>query len=509
MPIVLPEERVGTVVAGRYRLTALLGEGGMGAVYAAVHEWTSRPVALKFSSPSLAQDEEATHRFLQEARAAARLDHPNVVDVLDMGRSEDGAVFLVLEQLDGEDLERHLTRAGRLSVEDSLELLLPVMDALAEAHALGIVHRDIKPSNIFLAHQRGAMVAKVLDFGIARMRGNAASVQTQSGKLLGTPYYMAPEQVKAEQNVDAAADIWAIGVVLYRCLSGRLPVSGGNSAEVMMSVVTKPRPKLSSVAPDVPPALAHSVDIALERDPLDRHSSMGAFASALRRSAEATGLGVRSRVVGAVRSGKTELALAATTQAADASPPSDSLSKTTPFVASTAVRTRGSGWGKAALVVVGLLSFLVAGSVATVLVLGPEEDDAASVIVLPQAQAPTPGASQQAQTSAVIADEDSDAQGTVTVRSNRSCLVSIDGEEVGGAPVLARPIGAGEHMITCQPRRGEEQSVMVDVVAGVESTHAFRFSMARRTGARDRTQPIPMEPVSMDGPSGEITREYD
>jgi serine/threonine protein kinase len=387
------------------------------------------------------------------------------------------------------------------------------MDALTEAHALGIVHRDIKPSNIFLAQQRGTTIAKILDFGIARMRGAGAAVRTQTGRVLGTPHYMAPEQVKADESVGAQADVWAMGVVLFRCLSGRLPVSGRSGPEVMMAVVTEPRPPLASVAPDVPPSIAHVVDIALEREVEDRHPSMDAFASAIRRSAEATGFDTRDRVVGAVRSSSSELALAETavTDAGRVRDPSGSLSVTTPLAMSETAGTGSNRRLTTALMVGGLLTALVAGVVLTSLFLETDSDsDTMSIVVLPPTESQLPGASEEAGTSDPTRGQglqgDAEAAlGTLTVRSNRSCLLSIDGEDVGGTPVLARPVTPGEHTLSCRARRGQRQSTTVDATAGSEVSHIFRFT----SDENSRRAPTPAEAASMSGPTGEITREYD
>ena len=178
MPVRTPSERLKTRLAEKYRLDRILGDGGFGVVFAGVHDWTGRPIAVKVMDPSLARKEDYVKRFLQEARLAAKLSHPNVVDVLDMGREEDGTVYLVLELLRGETLSQVLKRRKLLPLDETLNNLLPIMDALSDAHAAGVLHRDLKPANIILSvDKRGRMVPKLLDFGIAKDTEAATSAR--------------------------------------------------------------------------------------------------------------------------------------------------------------------------------------------------------------------------------------------------------------------------------------------------------------------------------------------
>jgi serine/threonine-protein kinase len=191
MPIPTPEERVGQRLGDKYLLRAILGRGGMGVVYEAEHTWTGRSVAVKLLLPELARDEAVARRFLQEARAAARFSHPSIVDVLDMGTTDESTVYMVLELLQGEPLSRRLKRLGQLSVDECLELLLPILDALAEAHAAGVTHRDLKPDNIFVSlGPHGAVLPKLLDFGVARLTDEwgGSDMATRTGQPIGTPW---------------------------------------------------------------------------------------------------------------------------------------------------------------------------------------------------------------------------------------------------------------------------------------------------------------------------------
>ncbi|MBX3275125.1 MAG: serine/threonine protein kinase [Sandaracinaceae bacterium] len=288
-----PDARLGRVLADRYRLDRILGRGGMGVVYAGVHTWTERPVAVKVLRADRVGSPELLARFFQEARTAATLRHPNVIDVLDMGEDEDRTAFLVMELLEGENLEERLARAGRLSAEDALALLLPVIDALALAHERGIIHRDLKPENVFLsAAHDGRVVPKLLDFGIAKLL-EGSSVQTQTGSMLGTPGYMAPEQMRGVGALTPAADVWSMGVILFRALAGRLPYAQDpNPTTMILTMLTTEPPRLVDVAPDAPPSVAAAIDLALKRSPDTRHRDMQELCEALIEGARADGIDV-------------------------------------------------------------------------------------------------------------------------------------------------------------------------------------------------------------------------
>jgi serine/threonine-protein kinase len=280
MPIFTPEERVGTTVAGKYRIDRILAAGGMGTVFQGVHAWTHRQVAIKILHYEHARNENVVKRFLQEARASAQLKHPNVVDVLDMGEEPDGSVYLVLELLEGQTLKGR-QRQGALPLDELVGYLGPVMEALAAAHAIGVVHRDLKPDNIFLADEHGAIVPKVLDFGIAKVR-DGDSTETGTGVMIGTPQYMSPEQVRGERDVGPAADVWSMGVLLYACIAGRLPFQADSQAAILAKVLTERPPPLQVVAPDVLDSVAGVVDRALSASAADRYQDMGAMWLALR-----------------------------------------------------------------------------------------------------------------------------------------------------------------------------------------------------------------------------------
>ena len=289
MPVLLPEERIGSMIAGKYRVDGIIGRGGMGVVFAGHHEWTGRQVAVKVLNPELVGNEDAVRRFLQEARAAAQLHSPYVVDVLDMGDEGDRTVYMVLELLRGESLGDRLEREGTLSPGATMAVLGPIMEALGDAHDQGIVHRDIKPDNIFLSlDPHGKVVPKLLDFGVAKVA--QASRNTKTGTMMGTPHYMSPEQVRGDSDTGAPADIWSMGVLFYECLSGQVPYPGESTTGVLTSILIHPPRPLDEAAPALPPSIVRAVMAALQADPRDRPPTMRSFRKVMRRVMSAAGV---------------------------------------------------------------------------------------------------------------------------------------------------------------------------------------------------------------------------
>ena len=229
--------RAGDLVADKYELVALLGEGGMGSVWRAKNAALDADVALKLIRSDAALSG-AGDRLLREAQAAAKLVDPAIIRVFDFGKSEAGDPFIVMELLDGEDLNSAIRSRGRLSAKRAVRVMLPVIRALAVAHQNGIVHRDLKPENIFLVKHRGGLQPKVLDFGIAQLEEGASLRLTSTGALLGSPLYMSPEQAKGEP-VDFRADIWSLSVVLFEALTGDVPFPGSNYNAVLCSLLVK------------------------------------------------------------------------------------------------------------------------------------------------------------------------------------------------------------------------------------------------------------------------------
>jgi serine/threonine-protein kinase len=261
-----PALRPGVVVEGRYRLDHLLGEGGVGVVWAATHVTMARPVALKFLK---SKEEELTKRFEREARVTAAIAHPCIVQVHDVFTMPDKTSVMVMDLLNGESLGTRLER-GALAVDEARQVLLPVVSAVGTAHAAGVVHRDLKPENVFLA----TTGVKVLDFGLAKLMADgtmsASTRLTRSGFVMGTPYYMAPEQVFADREIDHRVDVWALGVILYECLAGVRPIKGKSLGAIFRAITSGNIKPLGEVAPQTPPALGALVGRMMSLDKAQR-----------------------------------------------------------------------------------------------------------------------------------------------------------------------------------------------------------------------------------------------
>lgn len=272
---------VGDVIAGKYRLDALLGEGGMGTVWRGFNLQLEAPVALKLIRPELDQGTLA-RRLKQEARAVAQLGHSAIVRVFDVGDSELGHPYIVMELLNGQTLGSLLATETRLSAVRGVQLLLPVVDALVAAHAKGIIHRDLKPDNIFIAREGEELKPKLLDFGIAKLEGEPGLGQqlTQAGAVLGSPGYMSPEQARGRDDVDQRTDIWSICVVLYETLSGASPFTGTNYNSLLRSIVEdEPASLITLWAAD--PVLWEIVQRGLAKDVGQRFATMQELGRAL------------------------------------------------------------------------------------------------------------------------------------------------------------------------------------------------------------------------------------
>lgn len=291
----LDELQPGSVIGGRYRVVRRVGQGGMGAVYEALHVELGRSVAVKLMLKSFTANAEFVRRFANEARAATRIGHPGIVDVLDLGTDAHGT-YLAMELLEGEELEHCLRREGQLSVARAVQLVRELADAVAAAHDAGIVHRDLKPANVFLAAGRhGKTTVKVLDFGIAKLLNDDSESHTRTGAVFGTPLYMAPEQLKDSKSVDARADVYSMGAILYHALTGRPPLEAATFPELAFKISTSdPRPA-RELCRDVPPWLDAVLARALRKDPNDRFDSALAFCRALEAGADSVGSTVASR----------------------------------------------------------------------------------------------------------------------------------------------------------------------------------------------------------------------
>ncbi len=257
----------GTIVAGKYRVEHLLGRGGMGVVVAAEHLELRVPIALKFLSDRYATRTDIIMRFLREARAAAQLKSAHVCRVFDVGRLDDGLPFIVMEKLVGQDLAKLLRADGPMSVAIAADYVAQACDAVAEAHEAGIVHRDLKPGNLFLTQRRdGTALLKVLDFGVAKLHTEEDHDITSSQTVVGSPTYMAPEQLRSARGADARSDIWSLGVILHQLVTGSTPFRGETIADLAIRAAMDPLPSLDQL----PPAYAAIVTRCLEKQPDQR-----------------------------------------------------------------------------------------------------------------------------------------------------------------------------------------------------------------------------------------------
>ncbi len=268
--------REGEILGGKYRLEKEIGRGSMGTVWSAVHLTLGQRVAIKLIAAEHAQAAEARQRFSTEAKAAARLRSRYVVQVYDDGETPAGTPYIVLEYLDGETLEQRLERERDLPLNDAVRITRHVARALSRAHAQGIVHRDLKPANVFLARSDDdeiGWLAKVLDFGIAKLEEHGIASTTKTGTLLGTPLFMSPEQVRGASSVDGRSDLYSLGMVFYNMLSGTNAIIGESFADVLVQICTGSLPDLRAAAPWVPQSVGEWFQRACAREPNDRFQS--------------------------------------------------------------------------------------------------------------------------------------------------------------------------------------------------------------------------------------------
>ena len=264
-------ELIGRTVGGRYRVLGILGEGGMGTVYDAEHIGLGRHVAIKVLSPSQAKKRVAVKRFQQEARAAGAIGHPNICEVYDLGLIDDGSPYLVMEKLVGQTLADRISREGGLPFDELSDIMVQVLSGLIAAHEKGIVHRDIKPENIFLARRTGSPpIAKILDFGVSKMisqfQGGEEQLDlTRTGMVMGTPYYMSPEQARGERNLDGRVDVYACGVMMYEAIAGKRPYLAPNYNALLLAIINTTPKSLKEIRPATPAQLEVLVGKAMSK----------------------------------------------------------------------------------------------------------------------------------------------------------------------------------------------------------------------------------------------------
>jgi serine/threonine protein kinase len=325
-----PADLVGKVIDAKYRIDQLIGNGGIGAVYAATHEFLHRAVAIKVLRSDLVSDPIAMSRFVREARAAARVEHPNAVHVYDFGPLESGGAYLAMEFIGGVSLRQLLVHHGPLNLDQAFDLIVQAAAAIGAAHDQGVIHRDIKPENMMVrVGATGRAELKVVDFGIAKLLSSDTATQiTRPSELIGTPKYMAPEQVAGEE-IDQRIDLYALGVVLYEMLAGRAPFEGTFGEVVGKHLYAEP-PALSAVGIQVPEGVERVLLHALAKDPDERIASAPEF---VRELAEATGFGMDST-------------LTDTLVLPDLPSPTDTISRPAPLLSQSILAAAGPGPGR-------------------------------------------------------------------------------------------------------------------------------------------------------------------
>lgn len=291
MPDPKRDKLLGEVLAGKYRVERLLGEGGMGCVLQAEHLELHQRVAIKVMHADMVQKAEAVERFLREGRAAARLKNPHVAKVMDVGRLDDGSPFMVMELLEGQDLSAVLAERGALPASEAADYLLEVCEALAEAHGIGIVHRDLKPANLFLTQDAyGERCMKVLDFGISKSTAAAELGLTRTSAVMGSPMYMSPEQMRSSRDADHRTDIWALGTILYELVTGKMTWPGQSLSEVCVRAATDPTPRAADLVTGLHPCVDAVIERCLRKDPTARFADVIELAMALAPAASELGL---------------------------------------------------------------------------------------------------------------------------------------------------------------------------------------------------------------------------
>jgi serine/threonine-protein kinase len=399
--------RPGDVLARKYRVERVLGVGGMGIVVAAHHLQLDERVAIKFLLPGALGSPDAVARFLQEARASVKVKGEHVVRVMDVGQLDTGSPYIVMEYLDGHDLQAWLDRDGALPVQQAIDFVLQACEAIAEAHLLGIVHRDLKPANLFCVQRSdGDLHIKVLDFGISKvLTPGPAPDLTRTSALMGSPLYMSPEQMRQSRGVDARTDIWSLGIILFELLTGQKPFLAETLPELVLVVATDPHRPIRSIRPDLPPALEAVVSQCLAKDRERRFQSVAELAIALQELGSPRGRESVDAILRRLRSAGMTVPRATPPPASAVAPMS---STTGPQPSASWAKTSSSGAGGT----IGLVAALVAVGIGIIAVVvlryrphreAPEAGETRLVAAALASSGPPPAASSPPSSVAVAA----------------------------------------------------------------------------------------------------------
>jgi serine/threonine protein kinase len=471
---------------GNYRVSRLLGEGGMGVVYLAQHPVIGRKVAIKLLHAVLARDADIVSRFFNEARAIHMIAHENIVEILDFGQTTDGQPYFIMEYLEGESLSDAVSR-GPMPAQQVEAIGVQMCRALAAAHAKGIVHRDLKPHNVQLCNKAdGALQVKILDFGVAKILASpdgAQSVKTRTGSLMGTPLYMSPEQCKGSGVLDHRTDIYSLGVMLFEMLAGRPPFTAEGVGELFAKHMLQEAPSLLHFAPSAPPHMAAAVMKSLAKEPADRFQSMDEFRKALTGEVKLPVPAVKPGAHTELLPTQTMSQKASTTLSSAISELDDSLARP--------ARTR-----KLAIAGGGALAVIV---LAVILI--PKKHAAVE-------PAPAPAAAALAPRRTVEPAPDPPAPKTVTIRfeadpAGAHVIDQADGKDLGAVPVeiqlpkggdashyALRLAGYREVPLTAKPTADRTMHVVLDKVPAAPQAQAPAVASepARRRPAPHRTR---------------------
>jgi serine/threonine-protein kinase len=447
----LLELAAGTPV-GEYEIQEQIGEGAMGTVYSAVHPLIGKTVAIKVLKPELCANQASIDRFVQEAQAVNRIGHPNIVDVFSLGELPDGRAYMVMEWLRGEDLKVRLAR-GPMEISEACDILDGIARALEAAHAKDIIHRDLKPDNVFLQQVEGGMMVKLLDFGIAKLVRTQTMEKTQTGKMLGTPAYISPEQARGI-DVTYRSDIYSLGVMAYEMLSGRPPFQGETAMDLVIKHMNEPAPPLSQLV-RLPKPLEGCVMRMLEKDPAARPSLEDVrqvLADPTRRLSTLMTMRSRPRPQPKPKSRRWPKMLGGL------------------FVATAAA---GAAWK----------------------VLEIERERRAEVRPAPAVEtAPQAGVltqpQQPAQPNEAATPDPGVGQLEISVAGSKDAVISIDGVERGRGSELKVDVRPGSHTIEVQPPKGAPISRTVEVLAGQANVVTVDVPVTRPT-----VRPAPRPPV--------------
>jgi eukaryotic-like serine/threonine-protein kinase len=487
----------GDIISGKYQLNRILGSGGMADVWSATNTFTEREFAVKFMHEGVAKTKEATDRFLQEAKVSARINHPNVIEIFDVGQTDDGKLFLVMELLSGVSLETALRRQNPpMTLTELSFVMVEVARALAAAHECGVIHRDLKPSNIYLHKDRsGNPVPKVLDFGVSKFleseRGRVHALTVQ-GTVLGSPLYMSPEQARGESRVDGRSDIFSFGAILFEALCGFRAYDGGNFNALIVQIATGAPKDINVCAPHVPESLREVVRDCLETDRAKRPADFSVVAArmmAMLPDLEAQNVHVPAPNSSMMLHDPDATHALPVIRASDRPPefapsygsvPPASHTPESTALTSTAIRPPQPFRVQPQWVMAGGLVFF--GLVVLISLFAFKNDgrNTTRQETVPSLSgggapaAPPPTSTELQQGVRIDTLPQAKNRGQLSVVSNGDpCVVSVDGARVGKMPIGPLQLTPGAHQLDCVTASGVTRSTKLTVQAGASSTYTF------------------------------------